>query len=79
MAIHDWQGLARNMTANDVGGALYASNVRFWVDGELQRRNPFQRAITQNANGGMQLFIGPNGIAYVVSADASGNIIVGSA
>ena len=79
MALHQWQGLARDMTANDVGGSLFAANVRFWVEGELQRRRPVQRAITQNTGNGLTGFFAPNGKFYIVSADASGNLIVGGA
>lgn len=79
MALHQWQGIARDMTANDVGGCTLAINTRFWIDGELQRRNPMQRTITQNTSNGMTGFFAPNGKLYIVSADSSGNIIVGGA
>lgn len=79
MAIRQWKGIARDMTANDADGCHYASNVRFWLDGELQRRNAAQRTITQNTSNGMTGFFAPNGNLYIVSADGSGNIIVGGA
>ena len=79
MPVHPWEGVARNMTANAEGGSLFAGNVRFWIEGELQRRNPVQRAITQACGNGMQLFVAPNGKPYIVSADGAGNIIVGGA
>ena len=76
MALREWTGIERDVSSNDSGGAHYVQNSRFWIDGELQRRLPVQRAITQNAGNGMSMFIAPTGVAYIVTADLLGNLTV---
>lgn len=44
--LRQWEGVRRDGTAIG-GGAHYAQNVRYWLDGELQRRHGLTKFTAQ--------------------------------
>jgi len=76
--MRQWRGVTRNETA-DGDGAMMATNVRFYIEGECGRRLPLQRQISQAGRYGMATYGAPSGGQYVVIVDASGNVQMVSA
>jgi hypothetical protein len=71
--MREWKGVTRDeSSASD--GAMMASNVRFYIEGECGRRLPLQRQLTQSGTYGMATYGAPNGGQYAVLVVSSGNV-----
>ena len=71
--MREWQGVTRH-ESSESDGAMMATNVRFYIDGECGRRLPLQRELTQAGTYGMATYGAPNGGQYAVLVDSSGNV-----
>lgn len=67
-----WDGIRANQS--EVGdGTLIATNVRYSIEGELQRR-PGMAAFTNNSGWAMRDFYAPDGTRYVIIVTTYGTV-----
>lgn len=67
-----WQGITRDQSY-DSGGAIYAQNTRFYLEGECQRRRGLVYQVTQSGTVSLN-YLHPQSGYWAVFATASGTL-----
>ena len=70
--IFQWFGITRNQSYESAG-AIYAENMRFYIDGELQRRRGMAYQATQSGSA-VQNFLHPQSGYWSVWVSSTGTI-----
>ncbi len=73
-----WRGIELNEAANGAA-ALMAINTRFYVDGELQRRNGLVRTLSPTTAYTLTTIIAAmpiNGVPSIIQTDSNGTVSI---